>query len=60
MEFYEIIRRWGVSMNFKTLKNNLCYKLYLFVDEIASEYRYACRVAEGEKPSLYPKKEEDD
>ena len=59
MEFYEVIRRGGVSMNFKTLKNNLCYKLYLFVDDAVSDYKYGCRVAEGEKPSLYPKREDD-
>lgn len=45
-------------MNFKTLKNNLCYKLYLFVDDAVSDYKYGCRVAEGEKPSLYPKRED--
>ena len=59
MEFYGIIRRGGVSMNFKTLKNNLCYKLYRFVDDAVSDYKYGCRVAEGEKPSLYPKREDD-
>lgn len=59
MEFYEIIRRWGVSMNFKTLKNKFCYKLYLFVDDVVSEYKYGCRIAEGEKPSLHPKKGDD-
>ena len=47
-------------MNFQKVLNKFSWKLYYFVDEIASEYRYACRVAEGEKPSLYPKKEEDD
>lgn len=60
MEFYGIIRRWGVSMiNFKKVINKASWKLYYFVDEVASDYRYGCKVAEGEKPSLYPKREDD-
>lgn len=60
MEFYGIIRRGCVSMSmFKKILNSLSWKAYYFVDEIASEYRYGCRVAEGEKPSLYPKREDE-
>jgi hypothetical protein len=44
---------------FKKILNSLSWKAYYFVDEVVSEYRYGCRVAEGEKPSLYPKREED-
>lgn len=46
-------------INFKKVINKASWKLYYFVDEVASDYRYGCKVAEGEKPSLYPKREDD-
>jgi hypothetical protein len=46
-------------MNLGNFKNKVAWKIYLFLEQSVSDYKYGCRVASSQKATLYPKREDD-